>query len=155
MTVKLELIDIRDKKILAVLLMEYQTEILGEQPGEYKYLDSYWEKENRYPYFIKIDGNIAGFVLINSHTLVVNNAKSISEFYVKKEFRRDGVGTQAASQAFNLFPGTWEVRELCKNPKARLFWTKVIGDITNNNFKEIEMNNENLKGWIQTFNNNT
>lgn len=28
----------------------------------YEYLDCYWTEDNRYPYFIKVDGQIAGFI---------------------------------------------------------------------------------------------
>lgn len=33
----------------------------------YEYLDCYFEEENRYPYFIKVDDKIAGLVLISDH----------------------------------------------------------------------------------------
>ena len=29
----------------------------------YEYLDCYFEEENRYPYFIKVDGKLAGFAI--------------------------------------------------------------------------------------------
>ncbi len=56
MEIKLFLIKRKEKVILKELIEEYEKELLNiENPGEYKYLDSYWEKENRFPYFIKID----------------------------------------------------------------------------------------------------
>jgi len=151
MNVSLVLIDISDKSVLSNLLKEYELEMLGGDPGEYKYLDSYWEKENRRPFFIMVEGNIAGFVLINAHTLVEKGARNLAEFYVRPEYRHGGIGREAATQAFNLFPGKWEVRERRENPTARDFWVKVIGRFTNNNFREEITDNEAWRGWIQTF----
>lgn len=151
MAVKIVSVDINDKKVLRDLLWEYQREILDKDPGEYKYLDGYWEKPDRHPFFIFVDKKTAGFVLVNCHTLVTKDAKNISEFYIKKEYRHQDIGRQAAFLTFNLFPGKWEVRQIKENPKAHEFWTKVISDYTNANFREVIMNNENWHGWVQTF----
>lgn len=153
MKIELDLIDIKDKSFLRDMLWDYEREILGEKAEEYKYLDAYWEKPNRFPYFIKVDGKIAGFALINTHFLVNSDGKNFSEFYIKKEFRKDRIGIEAAKLAYNLFPGKWEIRQIFENPIAHSFWLKSISEFTNNNFKEIEMNNEKWNGWIQTFDN--
>ena len=84
MNLELVLANINDKKVLKDLLQEYQREILGKDPGEYKYLDGYWEKADRHPFFITVNNIIAGFVLVNCHTLINKDAKNISEFYIKK-----------------------------------------------------------------------
>ncbi|MFA6518882.1 MAG: GNAT family N-acetyltransferase [Candidatus Shapirobacteria bacterium] len=153
MKIEIVLIDIADKKILSDMLWDYEKEMVGEKAEEYKYLDSYWEKPNRYPYFIKVDGKIAGFALINSYLLVLTEGKTISEFYVKKEFRKNGIGSEAARLVFTQSPGKWENRQIRENPKAHTFWLKFIAEFTNNNFEETEMNNEKWNGWIQTFDN--
>lgn len=154
MEIKLFLIKRKEKVILKELIEEYEKELLNiENPGEYKYLDSYWEKENRFPYFIKIDNKIGGFVLINGHTIVNKDGKNIAEFYVKKEFRKNGVGKTTAMKVFDLFKGNWEVREIEENPNARTFWRKVIDEYTGHKFKETKINNQSWIGWIQTFNN--
>jgi predicted acetyltransferase len=90
MEVELELINIKDKWVLKKMLWDYEREMVGDKAEEYKYLDSYWKKPNRFPYFIKVDGKIAGFTLINSYLLVLTEGKTISEFYVKKEYRKNG-----------------------------------------------------------------
>jgi predicted acetyltransferase len=153
MKIELELINIKDKNILKDMLWDYEREIVGEKAEEYKYLEDYFEKPNRFPYFIKVDGEIAGFALINSYLLVLTEGKTISEFYVKKEFRKSGVGSESAKQIFIQSPGKWEVRQIFENPIAHSFWLKSISEVTNNNFEEVEMNDEKWKGWIQTFDN--
>lgn len=154
MDVSLQLININDKPILRELIKNYQKEILNsEKVGEYKYLDSYWQKPDRYPYFINVEGKVSGFVLINSYNLIEKDAKNISEFYIKKEFRSKGIGKAAAIRSFELFPGKWEVRELKENEQAQKFWRKVIKEYTNNKFNETSLSSEKWDGPIQTFDN--
>jgi len=154
MEIKIALVNIKEKEILKKLIEEYEKELLNiENPGEYKYLNSYWEKENRFPYFIKINNEIIGFVLVNGHTLVNKDGKNIAEFYIKKEFRKNGFGKMIAIKVFDLFKGNWEIREIEENLNARTFWIKVIDNYTDHRFKETKMKNQDWFGWIQTFNN--
>jgi predicted acetyltransferase len=121
MNLKLIPINIQDRNILRDMIRDYQQEILGGNPAEYKYLHTYWQKSDSHPYFIKNNEELVGFILINSYTLVSPDANSISELYVKKEFRKNNFGKEAAKQAFGLFPGKWEVREIKDNPSAHAF----------------------------------
>jgi predicted acetyltransferase len=151
MKIELELIDISEKNVLSQMLNDYQTEISGESSVGYKYLDLYWERENRHPYFIKVDGEIAGFALINGHVIVSKGATNFAEFYVLPKFRKNSVGSNAAKAVFAMFPGKWEVRQIAENTIAHIFWNKVINEYTNGKFQEITMNNVDWNGWIQTF----
>ncbi|MFA6007367.1 MAG: GNAT family N-acetyltransferase, partial [Candidatus Shapirobacteria bacterium] len=161
MRVEIRPIEIKDKEILRKMLGDYEEEITGKDE-EYKYLDSYWEEKNRWPFFILVDEKVAGFVLVNEHLILSEKApptqkatagqsKNVSEFYIKKEYRAKGIGREAALKIFETFEGKWEVREIKENPKAREFWLKVISAYTQGNFKEIEMDNEKWQGWVQTF----
>lgn len=154
MNIELVLVEKEEKEVLNRLIQDYERELLKvEEPEEYKYLDSYWEKENRFPYFIKVDEKIAGFVLVNDYNLVNKNGKNVSEFYVKKEFRKNGIGKMTATKVFNLFKGNWEIRELKENIDGQYFWRKVVDDYTNGNFKEVFLDNENWQGPVQLFEN--
>lgn len=153
MEIKLALVDIKDRKALVDLIKDYQKEILKtENPEEYKYLDSYWQKPDRYPYFINVDSKVVGFVLVNDHALLKEGAKNIAEFYIKQEFRKLGIGKLSAKKVFDLFPGKWEVRELEENIPARIFWRNVISEYTNGNYQETTINNNKWNGPVQTFN---
>ena len=151
MKIRLVPIKISDRNVLKEMLYEYQKEMLGGDPGEYKYLDSYWQKPDRFSYFIEVVGKVAGFALVNNYDLVINEGKNIAEFYVKKEFRKKGVGKEAARQVYNLFPGKWENRQITENPYAHTYWLKIISEFTKDNFKEVDMNNDKWHGWVQTF----
>ncbi|WP_082033973.1 GNAT family N-acetyltransferase [Cohnella kolymensis] len=87
-------------------------------------------------FFIKIGGNIAGFVLVENMGSETSSLHSIAEFFVTKKYRRHGVGKVAAMKAFDLFGGRWEVMQIEKNARARAFWRNVIGEYTNGRFEE-------------------
>lgn len=150
MNIQLKGVKIEEKEILGEMLLDYEEEITSKRVP-YRFLDSYWEKENRFPFFIVIDKEIAGFVLVNEHLILNNEGKNICEFYIKKEYRGKNAGKMAAIKAFEYFPGKWEVREIRENPKARAFWLKVIDEYTKGNFNEIKTDDEKWNGWIQSF----
>ncbi len=76
MNIELVLIKKEEKEILKKLIEEYERELLKtEKVEKYKYLDSYWEKENRFPYFIEVNGKITGFVLVNDYNLINKSGK--------------------------------------------------------------------------------
>jgi len=99
----------------------------------YSYLDYYWTQERRHPFFIKVDGCFAGFVLVGTGRRYSNNEKanSIAEFFVMRKYRGMNVGSFAAKHVFDLFNGEWEVRVLNANKPALSFWKKVITEYTN------------------------
>ncbi|QQG43795.1 MAG: GNAT family N-acetyltransferase [Candidatus Daviesbacteria bacterium] len=160
---KIELVTVRDeeKHILANLLELYEydfSEFSNSDLDEngrygYKYLDNYWQEENRHPFFIKVDDKLAGFVLVNKHTYLSDDANAIAEFFILKKYRRGGIGSNAAKQIFDMFPGKWEVTQTNQNKDAQKFWNKVVNEYTNGNYKEVVLDNEKWKGPVLTFDN--
>ncbi len=122
---------------------------------EYEYLDSYWSEPDRYPFLIYVDGCIAGFILVNSYTVLERDgeAKSIAEFFVVRKYRRQGIGKSAAFGMFGMFPGKWEVRQIQPNVPAQRFWREVIGEYTGGRFRETFLNTETWRGPVQRFDN--
>lgn len=51
----------------------------------------------------------------------------LSEFFVESQYRRLGVGREAATLIFNRFAGQWEVTEYMRNAGAVAFWRRVLG----------------------------
>jgi len=102
----------------------------------YTYLDHYWTDDTRHPFFIKVDGNLAGFVLVRQHCEYTTNehAHDIAEFFVMRRYRGLGVGRKVAALTFNAFPGEWEVRVYHSNKPAFPFWRKVIDGYTGGKF---------------------
>lgn len=98
---------------------------------EYPHLAEYWQKENRYPFFITANGKVAGFVLVTCESKGKGQRLSdISEFFVLRGFRRQGIGKQAAYRVWDRFPGSWQVRVMCRNQPAVSFWDTVIREYT-------------------------
>lgn len=133
----LELVPISsdEKEILRNLLEKYDYEFSQYDNRDvnalglfgYDYLDNYWTESSRHPFFIKADGKLAGFVLINDHTDIFPEAKfSIAEFFVLYKYRRCGAGSFAAKTVFHLFPGIWELKCHPKNAASVVFWDRVI-----------------------------
>ncbi|NOU75607.1 GNAT family N-acetyltransferase [Paenibacillus sp. LMG 31458] len=120
---------------------------------DYMYLDHYWTEEGRHPFFIRVDGKLAGFALvrimgINDHG---KRIYSVAEFFVMKKYRKLGVGLIASNEIFNRFSGIWKVAQIETNKPAQIFWRKVIESYTNNNFQEVR--EDEWDGPIQTFSN--
>ena len=121
----------------------------------YSYLDYYWTEEKRFAYFIMVDQKIAGFVLVCDYCEATKEADalSIAEFFVMKNFRRQGIGRRAAEITFDLFPGTWEVHQYLENKESLLFWENVIGRYTSGTFEKKIMNTEDGEQQVMLFNN--
>ena len=146
-----------EKAMLSSMLDAYLDELAKfaqeSFPKPYKFLDAYFSEESRHPFFILADRQIAGFALVNLKDPLSNREKqAISEFCILPKFRGQGLGEKGAEQLFDLFPGTWVIRELPGNP-ADNFWKKVIQNYTQGNYREYEESNENRKSKVQEFTN--
>jgi predicted acetyltransferase len=94
----------------------------------YKYLPLYWQESNRYPFLIKADGNLAGFVLVRKGSEVSGdeNVWDVAEFFIVRGCRRHRIGTRTVHEIWSKFPGLWEVRVAPKNTAAQIFWSRTI-----------------------------
>src|SRR5216683_1643746 len=52
----------------------------------------------------------------------------MSEFFVLRKYRGQGVGRRAVITLFDRFRGKWEIFELTRNAIAISFWRRVIGE---------------------------
>jgi predicted acetyltransferase len=94
----------------------------------YEQLPLYWTDPDRYPFLIRADGHLAGFVFVSrgSHISPDPDIWDLSEFFILRGFRRLGVGTAIARQVWERFPGKWEVRVTDRNRNAQEFWGHAI-----------------------------
>lgn len=126
--------------ILANLFQLYAhdfSEFLDIEPGPdgrfvYTPLPLYWSESARHPFLIWVDGKLAGFVLIKKGSEVSDAAQvwDMAEFFVLRECRRGGLGTQVARELWSRFPGAWEVRVMQLNVSAQHFWSRAISEFT-------------------------
>ena len=106
--------------------------------GSSPYLGEYWRDPRRHPYFVRVDGKLAGFALVHRHGRLIDDpdVTRTSEFFVMRKYRRRGVGELVATRIFDRFPGRWEVWEIERNVAAQAFWRRVIGRYTGGRFEE-------------------
>lgn len=108
--------------------------------GLYEALDvsKYWEP-NCYPFIIRVDDELAGFVLTNKAGSVPSIDWNMGEFFIVGKFQGKGIGRQVAFEIFNKFPGQWEVMQMPPNLPAIKFWKKIIAEYSNNKFTETKI----------------
>ena len=93
----------------------------------YSYLDNYWTEENRWAFFLKADGKLAGFAMVNDYPESGEKTDfCMSEFFVMYPYRKHGLGKEAAFALFDRFPGTWQLKYHPKNIPSVHFWNRVV-----------------------------
>ncbi|MGE5123657.1 MAG: GNAT family N-acetyltransferase [Acidobacteriaceae bacterium] len=120
---------------------------------DYPYLDHYWVEDSRIPYLVRVNSQLAGFVLV-SRTNYLSGQKDawvMSEFFIMRKYRHQGVGEHVASWVFNHHPGDWQVAEISENQVAVTFWRKVIARYTHNDYEEHFLDNPRWCGPVQSF----
>ena len=98
----------------------------------YKYLPLYWKEPDRRPFLVRIDGKLAGFVLVMRGSKVSGDEDvwDVAEFFIVRGYRRRGFGMKAAHAVWEKFPGRWEVRVMQSNHAAKEFWERAIRRFT-------------------------
>lgn len=119
----------------------------------YSHIDDYWNEDGRFPYLIRIDGKISGFVLVRNCNEYneMSNPHNIAEFFVMQKYRRRGVGKFVAMKIFDMHKGGWEVSQWSENISAQKFWKAVIHEYTGGTFNVFGSLNEGHIGF--TFDN--
>lgn len=120
---------------------------------DYPYLDHYWSEPERSPFLVRVNGSLAGFVLVARYNYLsgLKDTWVMAEFFVLRKYRRQGIGEQVARFIFDQFPGDWQVGQIIENTPATLFWRKVIARYTQDNFQEHHLDNDQWHGPVQVF----
>jgi predicted acetyltransferase len=151
---------LEDKTILRNLMELYaydfsdfdQCDVDADGLFGYNRLDHYWTEPGRYPFLVRVEGKLAGLVLVRTlDESKTDPVRSIAEFFILRKYRHHGIGKEVAHRIFDMFPGQWSVAQVENNQPAQAFWRKVISEYTQGNFQETWFNNEEWKGPIQTF----
>jgi predicted acetyltransferase len=120
---------------------------------DYPYLDHYWVEPERSPFLVRVNSNLAGFVLVARYNYLTRQKDCwvMAEFFIMRKYRHQGIGEYVAQYIFDRFRGTWQVGQITENKPAISFWRKVIDRYSQGDFQEHILNNENWQGPVQTF----
>jgi predicted acetyltransferase len=112
--------------------------------GRFNYppLPLYWSDPNRHPFLVRIEGKLAGFVLVKMESSIWD----MVEFFVVRGYRRQGIGTAIAHEIWKRFPGPWEVRVMQLNHSALQFWQRSIAAFTGKAIQPIHIEKDG-KSW--------
>jgi len=107
----------------------------------YPQLPLYWsEHDRRFAFLIKCNARVAGFVFATRGSPVTEapDIFDVAEFFVIRQYRRCGVGRQAAHLLWDRLPGKWTVRVSKGNPNALDFWRRTIAQVAIGTVSEFE-----------------
>ena len=128
---------VEDKPVLQHLLqlcLHDYSEFNGKEVNahglfDYPYLDYYWTEPGRYPFLVRVEGTLAGFVLVRQVELdAAGPLWQMAEFFILRKYRRQGIGREVVHRVFNRFEGRWQVTQEEGNLPAQLFWQRVMED---------------------------
>jgi predicted acetyltransferase len=120
---------------------------------DHDFLRDCWGDGAQTPYLIHVANGLAGFAIVGRGSRVTDDANvhDVSEFFIVRRYRRQGIGTSAAAALFALRRGVWEVRERTGNTAARAFWRRAIGAYSSGHFEELVVEDDRWHGWVQRF----
>jgi predicted acetyltransferase len=123
--------DVPDDGLFAAsdLLVQYW----GRKPRDPRF--RWGEGLRGFPFIVRVDGKLAGFVLIREMGKAPD-LYDVGEFFILRKFRGKGVGKGVAHRVFDMFRGDWQVRELLENTPAQAFWRRIIGEYTGGDYVE-------------------
>ena len=101
----------------------------------YTWFDNYFTDLDREAYFIKSGDNYLGFVMINENLKFNKSGKSVAEFLIMPQYRRNHIGKKVAIEIFDKYKGYWEVEPIGDSEQAYYFWKKTIEEYTENNYE--------------------
>jgi predicted acetyltransferase len=128
-----------EKEILRNLLEKYDFEFSQYHKLDvnnlglygYDYLDNYWTEKNRFPYFIKVDDKLAGFIMVDDYPIEgLQTNWTMSNFFVMYKYRNLGVGSFCVNYMFDKHKGQWGLMYHPKNITSKNFWNKVVREYT-------------------------
>lgn len=120
-----------EEKILLNLWQKYMNDLsefrssISLTDGRYRddRLRTYFAYDGHWAYLIRYQEEIAGFALVRKSE---PGTYTLGEFFIQREFRKIGVGSQAVSSILGNFSGNWQIPFQNDNPNAAKFWRQTI-----------------------------
>lgn len=89
-------------------------------------LRTYLAYEDHWAYLIRVKQDIAGFALLRKSK---PGTYVIGEFFIKSEYRRNGVGAAAVDLLLKNFDGDWQIPFQNENSGGAAFWRRVVSGL--------------------------
>jgi len=90
-------------------------------------LASYWTKPENSVWFIRADGKLAGFALLDAVTRSGQPADfNMAQFFVTRAYRGREVASRAVVAMLDVHPGQWEIAIMLRNVPALRFWPRAV-----------------------------
>jgi predicted acetyltransferase len=115
--------------------------VLGaDTPHEDEIFANWFSNDHSHPLLILKGADPVGFALVTRPRIPAAGEPSadyrMSEFFVRKQHRRVGMGRDAATLIFDRFAGDWEIFEYLRNPGAVAFWRRVVAAYSGGSYTE-------------------
>lgn len=147
-----------DFAALAQMLELYQYELSDiwhqnlDAQGRYGYdLARHQQAERFFAHVALVDERFAGFALVAPARVTRAVGCWMEQFFVLKQYRRQGLGARLAEQVIGSHPGPWEIGQMTLNRPAQAFWRGLIGRLTAGHFVETEVTQGGWLGVVQAF----
>lgn len=163
MNIQLHIPTRSDRNLVRRLMELYQydfSEFDGQdldEHGSFGYgdLDYFWFEPTHAVFLVTVDEKLAGFILIDNEVVKTDNERTITEFFIMRKYRRQGVGKQVAIEVFRRLPAKWEIQVIEQNSPAQVFWRSVISEYTQDKFQEERFENDEWQGLVFYFDNHS
>lgn len=137
----------RDRAWIEAAYRDYLDDLSAGATGVFPALDvtgqserdllAYWFRGDKaLPLLILRGGAPVGFALVERSVAADPARYRLTEFFIRREERRLGLGREAAGLIFARFSGEWLVTESSGNRGAVAFWRKVISGWTRGRYRE-------------------
>jgi predicted acetyltransferase len=128
--------------------------VYGEHGERHAELLARWFRDDRaHPLLILDAGRAVGFALV-SRPLTPPAPEAaefrMAEFFVRRPYRRRGIGRGAAALIFSRFAGRWEIVEAAANDDAVRFWRRIVMDYTRGRYDERVRDGEVRQRFVST-----
>jgi predicted acetyltransferase len=102
----------------------------ADNPRKDEIFANWFSNDHSHPLLILKGPDPVGFALVTRPRIPAAGEPAadyrMSEFFVRKQHRRVGMGRDAAILIFDRFAGDWEIVEYLRNPGAVAFWRRVV-----------------------------
>lgn len=121
--------------------------VLGAaNPHQDEIFANWFSNDQSHPLVILNGRDSVGFALVTRPRIAPAGEKTanyrMSEFFVRNQHRRTGIGRDAATLIFDRFAGEWEIVEYMRHAGSVAFWRNVITRYSAGHYTERSQNGE-------------